>query len=37
MSIAKKINLTLDIVPILSYNYVSASFEDLSLNQNYKS
>jgi len=26
----------LDIVPIVSYNYISASFEVLSLKQNYK-
>ena len=36
MSIVKKeiyFNLTLDLVPIISYNYISASFEDLSLSK----
>jgi hypothetical protein len=39
MSIVKKeiyFNLTLDIVPIISYTYISASFEVLSLKQNNK-
>jgi len=26
----------LDLVPIISYNYISASFKGLSLKQNYK-
>ena len=36
MSIAKKINLTVDMWDYLVYSYISASFEVLSLKQNNK-